>query len=592
MALKVGELFAVLRLDKGSFDKDMNGVESRFGQSEKTINNLKNKTLIGLGVGLATLGGAAFKFSNDFNESMANVASLIPGNISRVNELKGSVQSMAIETGKSTQDIAGGLYQVISAFGDTSDTAKILEANVKAATAGVASTTDSINLTSAVTKAYGDTSAKAVQHVADLAMETVKLGQTTFPELASSIGRVTPLAKSLGVTQEELFAVMATATGVTGNAAEVSTQYKGILQGLLAPTQAMSDLIEKQGFASGEAMVKQLGLQKTIEAIVKAAQDSGQPLQNYIGSIEGQTLAMSLAGPQADKLTAALKANGDVNTAVSAAYKEQTQGINKMGFAWARAQQLGAVFLQKIGNISPLIMATGSMLTMITTLKDLGVAFNIVKIKAAAAWIATLGPIALVIAAIAAVAAGVYLVIKHWDKIKAFFKKLWAGVKVAFAWGWNLVKQACLNATPAGFIFKHWDKIKAFFKNLWSAVWKITMAGVTKIVDYIKEKLQKVAGFFKNLFDAVVGHSYIPDLVSGVQKEMTKLGGVAMVEPVQRATQRVDQSFERVNENRAAETKSVAGNSSANTAALLQMIRIQNSQLRELRKMNAVGVMP
>ena len=56
-----------------------------------------------------------------------------------------------------------------------------VEINAKAARAGIATTADSINLTSAVTKANGDTSAAAVQHVADLAFKTVELGQTTFP---------------------------------------------------------------------------------------------------------------------------------------------------------------------------------------------------------------------------------------------------------------------------------------------------------------------------------------------------------------------------------------------------------------------------
>ena len=81
-------------------------------------------------------------------------------------------------------------YQVISAFGDTKEVPKQLEATLKAAKAGGASAFDSLNLLSAVTKGYGDTSFEAMMKVSDLAFQTVKLGQTTFPELASSIGRV------------------------------------------------------------------------------------------------------------------------------------------------------------------------------------------------------------------------------------------------------------------------------------------------------------------------------------------------------------------------------------------------------------------
>ena len=125
-------------------------------------------------------------------------------------EVMATLRSGGIATGKSTGDLAEGLFQVISAFGDSAETAKLLEINAKAATAGLATTQEAINLTSAVTKAFGDTSAEATQKVADLAFKANELGQTTFAEMAGSIGRVTPLAVELGLTMEDIFGVLAT----------------------------------------------------------------------------------------------------------------------------------------------------------------------------------------------------------------------------------------------------------------------------------------------------------------------------------------------------------------------------------------------
>jgi TP901 family phage tail tape measure protein len=317
---------------------------------------------------IVAAGAAAIKMSNDFDASMANVATLIPGNVDRVNELKDAVQDMAVDVGKHTGDLADGLYQVISAFGDTADTAKILEINAKAAAAGVATTTDAINLTSAVTKGYGDTTAEAVGKVSDLAFTTVKLGQTTFPELASSIGRVTPLAASLGLSMEELFGVMATATGVTGSAAEVSTQLRGVLQSLMAPTDSMTKLIKKMGFESGAAMLEQLGLQETINTVVNAAEKSNTPLQKYIGSIEGQTLALALAGPQAESFTEKLNAMKDVSGATDEAFKEQTEGINAAGFQWEQFKIKIETTAQDIGD--KLAPALSNLLSKISELVD------------------------------------------------------------------------------------------------------------------------------------------------------------------------------------------------------------------------------
>jgi TP901 family phage tail tape measure protein len=353
----------VMRQVGGSLDSLKDKSQSLSSQGLAAMNNGFQKTADLLKVGLiGSMGllsvatGISIGKTIEFNSSMANVASLMPGASARVLELKDSVQQVAIQTGKSTADISGGLYQVISAFGDTADSVKILEINAKSGMAGLATTVDAINLTSAVTKAYGDTSAIAVQKASDLALMTVRLGQTTFPELAGSVGRVTPLMKQLGGSQEELFAVMATMTGVTGGAAEVSTQLAGALQSVMAPTKNTTDLMKKLGYTNGQAMIKSLGVQGSIKAIVDAANKSGQPLQSYIGSIEGQVLALGLAGPQAEDYKKKLQEMAKAAGATDAAFREQTTGINYLGFRLNQLKVMAEVFAQKLGDkLSPML---------------------------------------------------------------------------------------------------------------------------------------------------------------------------------------------------------------------------------------------
>lgn len=369
MAAGGGRFLAALRVlltaDTATFEQGMDkaaskarAMEREFARSAKTV-ELTGKKLadvgktltVGLTLPLAGAGAAAFKLSTDFNRSMANVGSLIPGATARVAELKRAVQDLAVAHGKDTQDLAAGLYQTISAFGDRgAESMKVLEINSKAAAGGVATTRDAIDLTSAVTKAYGDTSAAAVQGVSDLALETVRLGQTTFPELAASIGRVTPLTSQLKVSQQELFAVLATATGVTGGAAEVNTQLRGVLQGLMSPTEDLVKLYRQLGVASGEQLIQQRGLQGAIAAIVQAAQASGQPLQKYLSSIEGQTLALALAGPLAQDYTSKLTAMGQAAGATDRAFAAQTQGVNAAGFAWEQFKQRLVTTGQRLGD--------------------------------------------------------------------------------------------------------------------------------------------------------------------------------------------------------------------------------------------------
>jgi len=351
----------------GEIEIGTEGAQKSISSLSQSLTQTGQALTAGLSLPLIGAAGAAIKFSNDFNEGMANVASLGVAS-DRVVELKDNIQQMAVETGQTTDDLSGGLYQVVSAFGDTADTASILEINAKAAAAGLASTTEAINLTSAVTKGYGDTSAEAVQKAADLAQQTVILGQTTFPELAGSVGKVVPLMASLGGSQEELFATMATATGVTGNAAEVSTQLRGVLQSLMAPTADMTALMNSMGYETGAAMLQGEGLQGVIQAVADKAEDSGDPLQKYIGSIEGQTLALALAGPQGDIYAEKLKAMGDASGTSAEAFLAQTQGINASGFSMKQLGIQASVIMQKLGD--GLAPALGIVLDQLKPLAD------------------------------------------------------------------------------------------------------------------------------------------------------------------------------------------------------------------------------
>ena len=313
-----------------------------------TLRELKNESdglatsLQSMGESLQSTGGAlndgltkplvgiaeeAIGASTELNGMMANVESLGLSS-DRVVELKSSVQDLAIDMGKHTSDMAGGLYQVVSAFGDSSDAVAELEVAAKAGAAGLASTEDAIALISSVTKGYGDTSLEAQKKVSDLAFQTVSLGQTTFPELAASMGKVVPMAAALGVSQEELFAQMSTLTGVTGGAAEVSTQLRATYQALLKPTGEMGGAIqdvatqlESQGKLAGgplvdawlnakgtyEATAKQLMVMKNELAGVDTSSKSGaQRAKELKDAIREQEKAAKDAGDAMDKHAAAL----------------------------------------------------------------------------------------------------------------------------------------------------------------------------------------------------------------------------------------------------------------------------------------------
>lgn len=228
-------------------------------------------TLAGVTTAVAGAAVACGKQAADVEKAMAQTRTLLTGTAdetkARTAELTQDVMNISRVTGRVSTEIAAGSYQVISAFQDTADTASILETATKAAIAGQAETVDTVNALAAVTKAYGDTSARAVTHVSDLSFETIRLGQTTMPELANGIQKTSGSAAALHVSQEELYAGFATLTGVIGNTDTVGTALNTLYTKMLKPSKALSAAVEKLGYKSAYAMVQQEGLGGTIKKL-------------------------------------------------------------------------------------------------------------------------------------------------------------------------------------------------------------------------------------------------------------------------------------------------------------------------------------
>lgn len=227
--------------------------------------------LVGVTAAVVGVTATCGKQAADVEKAMAQTRTLLTGTAdetkARTAELTQDVMNISRVTGRVSTEIAAGSYQVISAFQDTADTASILETATKAAIAGQAETVDTVNALAAVTKAYGDTSARAVTHVSDLSFETIRLGQTTMPELANGIQKASGSAAALHVSQEELYAGFATLTGVIGNTDTVGTALNTLYTKMLKPSTALSKAVESLGYKSAYAMVQQEGLGGTIKKL-------------------------------------------------------------------------------------------------------------------------------------------------------------------------------------------------------------------------------------------------------------------------------------------------------------------------------------
>ena len=244
---------------------------------------------------LAGIAAYSYKSYVSFEDNIAKINTLLDDK-SHLKGYETTVKQISTSMGIDANKSAQGMYQTISVLGDHGrQTERTFQIMAKAAKAGGADVVDSVNMIATAMNGYGQVNDKTAQRISDLAFKTVKLGKTTFPELAQNMSPLFPLAHSLGISYEELYATMSTATtSFAGNTAEASTQIKGLMTGFLKPSKDMQALYQKLGVSSGEQLIKQKGLAGALQAVQKEAGKDGMP--KYFKNVRGLTAALGLSG--------------------------------------------------------------------------------------------------------------------------------------------------------------------------------------------------------------------------------------------------------------------------------------------------------
>lgn len=405
---EIFRLFGRIMIETSDAERSLSKTESKAKTFLGTIGNgvvTVAKFAGAVGAAALTAAGAATKVAADFQSQMSNVQTLLTGTqdeiAAKVSKYGDIVKEVSRTTGLETSNLTDGLYQVVSAFGDVDDAAKIMEIAAKSAKAGNAETSDAVNLLSAVTKGYGDISAEANQKAADLAFTTVRLGQTSFPELASSMGKVIPLCATMKVSEEELFGAMATLTGVTGGTAEVSTQLKATIQGFMQPTTAMTSALKKLGYENGQVAIESLGLQGTLDALKESVNGDELAFAGMFSSVEAKTAVLALAGAQSEDFTNKTKEMYSATGAAESAFDTQTANLKgtlgKLKQAASTAViELGEKFLPVVQTLAewvlenmPAIQSTIEVVfDYLTTVTNTCVEYITMLKDAASAWVA------------------------------------------------------------------------------------------------------------------------------------------------------------------------------------------------------------
>lgn len=382
-------------------------------------------------------------------------------------------------------------------------------------------------------------SAESMKSWADNLESYYGIAEAEALEYANMMG--TMLINIGGLTEEQAAKQAQTLIELAG---DLTAMYGGTtadaVRALTGALKGNNTMLDNYGMAVNDAMIKtkalEMGLIGEGEQLTLAAKQAAT-----LALIMEQTVAaQGQAAREADgasgtmrALTTELKNLGTeigqvlipIITPFIAKIRDMISRFREMS---PETQKLIVTIAGIAAAVGPVLVVIGNIITAIGVIAPI-VAKIIAAIKVVGAVIGGVaaGPIALIVAAIAALIAIIILAIKYWDEIVAVFKAAWQWLKDVFAkwwegftefWGnlwenvknallaaWEWIKDLFLQYHPVGLVISHWDTIKEFFSGLWDRVKEIFSGAMSAIGGFITDKFNAVVGFLTGIRDKIIG---------------------------------------------------------------------------------------
>lgn len=283
---------------------------------------------IGTAIGLAVEGySAAIGKAAAFESAMLNVNSIAKASPAAFKEMNAEVIALSQTLPQSAETLAKGLYDISSSGFAGADGIKVLKAAARAASAGLAQTSESAAGITAVLNAYSY-SADEAQRVSDILFKVVDRGVITFPQLASEIGKVTALSSPLGVSLEDVAAGIAVLTKNGIDAENATTQLNAIMQAVLSPTAKATKLAKKLGIDFSATGLKAKGFNGFLADLIKKTGGSNEAIAELLGDARAIRGAFVLAKNGGEQFNQELELMKNSAGATNVALSYQKQGLN------------------------------------------------------------------------------------------------------------------------------------------------------------------------------------------------------------------------------------------------------------------------
>lgn len=403
MAIVVAELQALLTANTSQFTAALAAATAQtktFAQKSELVGKALTKFV---SLPLIAVGAAAVMTAVKFEDALTSIQALVGLSAAEVDGFRGSVLGLAGETARAPQELGEALYFVTSSGFAGAEALDVVEAAARAAAAGLGTTADIADAVTSAVTAYGAETLSA-SAATDVLTATVRTGKVEAAELSGVIGRIIPIASTLGVEFDEVGAAIAVMSLAGLDAAEATTALRGIFSAIVSPSQDAEKAFASMGLSMEEVrrIIGDEGLLAFLQMLEEQTGGNVEEMARLFPEIRGLTGALNILGTDAATVERIFSEVQDSAGDTAAAFDVVSESA---GFKMTQALVDAQVALVAIGDVLIPVVTT-----ILTAMASLASAFSglpspiSTAVVIAALFVAVLGPlIALVVSSTTAI---------------------------------------------------------------------------------------------------------------------------------------------------------------------------------------------
>lgn len=266
-------------------------------------------TAAGVAMGAFAAGGAlalkdATSRAIEFDAEMANVNSILDTTGgTTIDNLRGKIMQLSPALGSVTE-LSKGLYEAISAGVEPAKSIEFVGEAAMLAKAGLASTQSAVDVLTTSLNAYKGQNLTAAA-ASDALMLAVNKGKTTLPELAASLGQVIPTAATLGISFNDLNAMLAELTLVGLDTASSTVSLNAAFTNLISPSAEAKKMAKDLGINLGQLrdmVSKPGGLVEALKILAEKTHGSDEAMTTFFNNQRAGRAVLNMTNQGLDQV--------------------------------------------------------------------------------------------------------------------------------------------------------------------------------------------------------------------------------------------------------------------------------------------------